>query len=487
MNNIYTELATSIPRQISNPHQDVSVLIPFHHLRFPLILLKCMREPLERESWRLAISLDLQMSSLNSNDQQFSPLLAEVFFACRYHTAPLIHPEYYNQNRDNSIGNHLKVVIGCLLSARNCINSPLYNVPHKTQLRQLSYYRDRCTDQIDQLMQLDSPPLSLSLLLLTLAFTHVYLMNARKGWLLMATARAYLQHHMDEYFDAIMDKDGPTNPELETFKLALRVCGKADDNISYLTQNRPTQRMVSFDEMLLVPKPVLGDHPLRHAIVKHSFLWCLMARRSNSRIASSIQFTNSIRTVNWETIRQTNSDFTAWYIGLPSELKIGDNPFDIVNMEIPQDLDTSILSLQLAYYSEWIWVYGNIYDPNTSSNLSIDEAIFAELTYMVFLASLSMVKVAEFLHEVEMCQIEFHRLLFACEPLLYLAKSTDSHIAYESERALKKALTVLKSVLQHNLFSPIGKDQQENGNPIAFGQRFIVRLKAFFSEYNMHF
>ncbi|KAI8583043.1 hypothetical protein K450DRAFT_291109 [Umbelopsis ramanniana AG] len=451
------------------------------------MLLKCIRESLEGASRRRAISLDLQMSEINSNHQQFSPRLAEVFFTCRYYTAPSIHPAYYNQNQDNSIGHQLKVVMGCLLLGRSCINSPLYNLPQKTHLRLLSYYMDRCTEQIDQLMQLDSPPLTLSLSLLTLAVTHVNLMDARKGWLLMATARAYLHNHMDDYFDAIMDKTGPTNPELETYKLMLLLCGKADVNISYLVQNGPAQSIFSFDEMLLVPKPVIGDNPLHHAIVKQSFLFDLMARRSNSRIDSSIQCSNSIRTAKWKAITQTNSDFTAWYIGLPSELKIGDKPFDIVNMEIPEDLDTSIACLQLTYYSEWVWVYGNVYNPDTSSNPSKDEATFLESTHMIFLASLSMVKVSEFLHKVEMCKIEYHRLLFACEPLLYLAKSTDSHIAYESEKALKKAVSILKSLLQHNLFSPICKVHQENGNSIAFGQRLIGRLNALFSEYNMQF
>ncbi|CAO3676698.1 unnamed protein product [Umbelopsis ramanniana] len=448
---------------------------------------KCLKEPLERESWRLAISLDLQMSALNSNQQQFTPILAEVFFACRYHTAPLIHPDYYNQNQDKAIGNHLKVVIGCLLAGRNCIKSPLYDLPRKTQLRQLSYYMGRCTEQIDQLMMLDSPPLSLSLLLLTLSFTNVYLMNARKAWLLMATARTYLLNHMEEFFDAIMDKDGPTNSELETYKLALHLCATADEKISYIAQNHPAQSLIGFDEMLLLPKPVLGDNPLRYSIAKQSFLWYLTARRSNFNIDSSTQFTGSTRVVNWDTIRQTNSNFTTWYISLPSELKIGDNPFDIIGMDIPQDLDTSVASLQLAYYSEWCWVYGNVLSPNTSSEPSTNEASFIELKHMVLLASLSMVKVCEFLHKVEMCKIEYHRLLFACEPLLYLAKSTDSYIAYESEMALKKALTVLKSLLQHNLFSPIARDQQENGNPIAFGQRLIERLNTLLSEYNMQF
>ncbi|KAG2188473.1 hypothetical protein INT44_001226 [Umbelopsis vinacea] len=346
---------------------------------------------------------------------------------------------------------------------------------------------DRCTEQIDHLMLLDSPPLTLALSLLALAVTHTNLMDARKGWLLMATARAYLHHHMDDYIDAIMDKMGPTNPELETYKLALLLCGNADEQISYLVENRPAQSVFSFDEMLLVPKPVLGDNPLRHTIVKQSFLWRLMTRRSNSRISSSIQVKNSIQTVKWEAIRQANSDFTAWYIGLPSELKIGDKPFDIINMEIPQDLDTSIVTLQLSYYSEWIWVYGHVYNPDTISNPSTDEKSLVELTHMTFLASLSIVKISEFLHNVEMCKIEFHRLLFACEPLLYLAKSADSHIAYESERALKKAIIVFKSLLQHNLFSPISKEYQVDGNPIAFGERLIERLNTLFSEYNMQF
>lgn len=446
-----------------------------------------MKEPLERESWRQAISLDLQMSALNSNQQLFEPVLAEIYFACRYYTAPLIHPEYYNQNQDTPIGNHLKAVIGCLLAGRNCIKSPLYDLPRKSQLRQLSYYMSLCTEQIDHLMMLDSPPLSLSLLLLTLACTNVHLMNPRKAWLLMATARTYLLNHMEEFFDAIKDIDGPSNPELETYKVALHLCAIADEKISFIAQNRPAQSIISFDEMLLLPKPVLGDDPLRHSITKQSFLWYLTARRSNRNIASSTQFIGSTRMVNWDAIRQTNRDFTSWYVRLPSELKIGDHPFDIIGMDIPQDLDTSVASLQVAYYSEWCWVYGNVLDPNTSPEPSTNEASIMELKHMAFLASLSIVKVCEFLHRVEMCKIQYYRLLFACEPLLYLAKSTDLHVAYESEMALKKALAILKSLLRHNLFSPIARDQQENGHPIAFGQRLVERLNTLLSEYDISF
>jgi hypothetical protein len=241
------------------------------------------------------------------------------------------------------------------------------------------------------------------------------------------------------------------------------------------------------DDMLLMPKPVLGDNALQHAIIKQSYLFERIRRRCNARIASSVQFTDSIRTLDWNTLRQINSDFTAWYIGLPSEFKIGDKPFDFIKMDIPQDFDSSIASLLLTYYGEWVSVYGNTLGAEIKSYSPVDEATLAELTNITFLAAMSVVKVAEFLSRVEMCKIEFYWLLFASEPLLHLAKSTDTYFANEARQALQKTLVILKTLLKDNLFSPIFHNLPLEGDRIALGQKLVERISHLFSSYGIDF
>lgn len=373
------------------------------------------------------------------------------------------------------------------MSLRYCIKSPFFYLSQDAQAEQASYYMYRCNEVVEEMMLSDNPPLSLPLLLLTLSAGQLMLQNLRRSWLLLATARAYLQQYMAVYIDAIKDKDGPTNPELETYKLALHSYKKSDDQVSYLLQNHTVQRIVSFDEMLLIPKPISGEDSLRHAVVKQSFLWDLMKNRSNSWVQSSVQLTNSIMTVNWKTITQINRDFTAWYAGLPPELKIGDKPFDILKVDVPSDLDPGMAALLLAYYGEWTSLYGNTFIPDTDSTSSGDEAIILESTQITFLACMSVVKITEYLSKVEMCKIEFYWLLFACEPLLLLAKSSDAYFANEARQGLHKMLTILKILLKHNLFYSVYSNTPGNGDPIVLGQRLVERISNLFLAYGLKF
>ncbi|KAI8583042.1 hypothetical protein K450DRAFT_297264 [Umbelopsis ramanniana AG] len=488
LNRVYLEFASNIPRQFSDPQQESSVFIPFPHRRFPQALVQYVREYLNSESLRQSVKMYSQISALKSCNQQITPLLEQCYFSCGDPLARLIHPEFYRQNRDNSIGNHLRLAIGCSMSLRYCIKSPFFHLPQSAQADQASYYMGRCNEVMEELMLSDDPPLSLPLLLLTLSSGHLMLQNVRKSWLLLATARAYLQQRMNIYIHYIKNKDGPTNPELETYKLALHSCKKSDEQVSFLLQNSGAQRIVSFDEILLMPKPVLGENALRHALVKQSFLWDLLKTRSSSWIESSVQFTDSIRTVNWKTIRQINSEFTAWYIGLPSELKIGDKPFDIVKMDIPQGLDAGIASLLLTYYGEWTTVYTSTLNPNTNSDSSTDKATLVESTHITFLAAMSVIKIAEFLSRVEMCKIEFYWLLFACEPLMLLAKSPDVYFASQAREGLQKMLMILKTLLKHNLFYSVYNHHiTGDGDPMALGQRLVERISNLFSTYGMKF
>lgn len=487
LNRLYLEFATNIPRQFSGPQQEASLYIPFRHRRFPLALVQYVREYLNNESLRQNVKMYLQMSTFKSCNEDITPILEQCYFSCGHSVAPLIHPEYYNQNRDNSIGKHLRLLIGCSMSLRYCIKSPIFYLSQDAQADQASYYMGRCNEVVEEMMLLDNPPLSLPLLMLELSAGHLMLQNLRRSWLLLATARAYLQQYMVVYIDAIKDKDGPTNPELETYKLALHSCKKSDDQVSFLLHNHTVQGIVSFDEMLLMPKPVLGEDSLRHAVVKQSFLWDLMKNRSNSWVKSSVQLTDSIMTVNWKTIKQINRDFTAWYAGLPPELKIGDEPFDILKIDIPHDLDPGIANLLLAYYGEWTSLYGNTFIPGADSDSSTDEATLLESTHITFLASMSVVKIAEYLSRVEICKIEFYWLLFACEPLLFLAKSSDAYFASEARQGLQKMLAILKTLLKHNLFYSVYNNIPGNGDPIALGQRLVERISNLFLAYGMQF
>ncbi|KAH8556556.1 hypothetical protein BGW37DRAFT_473100 [Umbelopsis sp. PMI_123] len=487
INQIYLEFGTNIPRQFSHPRQETSILIPIKQRHFPQMLLQCVREYLDEETVGIIIGFDLRMAPLNSYHQQITPLLVQAYFNCRHTMAPLLHPEYYNQSRFNTIGNHLRLMIACTMCFRNCVNSPFFYLPPKVQVDHVAYYIGCCTDQIEELMLLDNPPLSLSLLLLTLASTYLMLQNPRKSWLLLATARAYLQQHLNDYIDSIMDRDGPSTAELETYKFALIFCRKQDEHVSYIVQDRPSVNIVNLDPELLVPKLVLGDDPMQYAIIKQSTLWDFLKSHANNWIASSVIITDSIRTVNWNTLKKINSEFTAWYVNLPHELKIGDKPFDIAKMDIPENFNTSIACLQLTYYGEWVTVYGNTLNPDITSDSLVDEATLVESTQIVFLASLSVVKVAEFLSRVEMCKIEFYWLLFACEPLLYLCKSTNSHFASEARQALQKALIVLKALLKHNLFLPAINNVQLTENPIMLGQKLVERISNLFSPYGIQF
>lgn len=484
---MHLEFATNIPRQVSHPQQETALYIPFQHRHFPDVLVQYIREYSNRDSLRRMVGAELRISSIHSYHQQINPSLVQSYFNCRHTMAPLLHPEYYNQNQHNLIGKHLRVVIGCAMSLRYCIKSPFFYLPPDAQVNQASYYIGRCNDLVEELMLLDNPPLSLPLLLLTLSSTHIMFQNARKSWLLLATARAYLQQYMNDYIDALKDKDGPSNPELETYKFALHLCEKSDEQISYIVGNRPAQKSFDMDNMLLMPKPVLGDNALQHAVVKQSYLFEHIRRRCNSRIASSVQFTDSIRTLDWNTLRQINSDFTAWYIGLPPEFKIGDKPFAIIKMDIPQDFDASVASLLLTYYGEWVSVYGNTLGADFKSYSPVDEATLAELTNITFLAAMSVTKVTEFLSRVEMCKIEFHWLLFASEPLLHLAKSMDAYFANEARQALQKTLLILKKILKDNLFSPIFHNLPMEGDCIALGQKLVERISHLFSSYGIDF
>ncbi|KAI8583041.1 hypothetical protein K450DRAFT_277534 [Umbelopsis ramanniana AG] len=487
LNRLHLEFSTNVPRHFLHPQQEESLYIPFRHRRFPNLLVQYVREYSDRKTLRRMVDAELRMSSITSFHQQITPSLVQSYFNCRHTKTPLLHPEYYNQNQHNSIGHHLRLMIGCSMSLRYCIKYPFFYLPRNLQASQASYYIDRCNDLVEELMLLDHPPLTLPLLLLTLSSTYMMFQNARRSWLLIATARAYLQQHMNDFMDALMDKDGPSNPELETYKLALHLCEKLDQNISYIVENRPAQKIVNMDDMLLMPKPVLGENTLQHTILKQAFLFEIIRRRCNSRIASSIQLTNSIRTLSWSTLRQINSDFTAWYTELPPELKIGDNPFDIVKMDIPEDMDPSIAPLLMIYYSEWISVYGNTLNPEMNSDISMDEATSVESTHITFLAAMAVVKINEFLSRVEICKIEFYWLLFASEPLLHLAKSTDAYFANEARQALQKTLIILKTLLKNNLFSPVLYNLPMDGDHIAIGERLVERISNLFSSYGIEF
>ncbi|KAG2188469.1 hypothetical protein INT44_001222 [Umbelopsis vinacea] len=486
LNRLQFEFSTNIPKQFLNPQQETSLYIPFPHRRFPIELVQYAREYSNRKSWREMVGAGLQMS-ISSYHQQITPSLLQSYLNCKHAIAPLLHPEYYNQNEHNSIGHHLRVMIGYSMSFRHCIKSPFFYLPLDAQADQAFYYMGRCNELVEELMLLDDPPLTLPLLLLTLSSTYIMFQNARRSWLLLATARAYLQQHMRHFMDALMDKDGPSNPELETYKFALHSCEAADRHLSSIVDNSPAQRIVSIDEMLLMPKPILGGNTLQDAIVKQAFVFDLIRRRCDSRITSSIQLTNSVRTLSWATLREMNSDFTAWYTGLPPELKIGDNPFDIVKMDIPENLDPSIAALLSTYYHEWISVYASTLNPEINVDSLVDEATPVESTHITFLAAMSVVKMTEFLSRVEMCKIEFHWLLFASEPLLHLAKSRDTYFATEARKALHTTLGILKILFKENLFFPGFYHSPTHGGHSALIQSLVERISNLFSSYGIDF
>lgn len=180
------------------------------------------------------------------------------------------------------------------MSLRYCIKSPSFYLPPDAQVNQALYYVSRCHDLVEESMLLNNPPLSLPLLLLTFSSTHIMFQNVRKSWLLVITARSYLQQYMDDHIDALKDIDNPTNPEVETYKFALLLCEKLDEQTSYILGNRPAQRIADMDDILLIPKSVSGDDALQHAVLKESYLFECIRRRCHSRIASRVQFTDSI-------------------------------------------------------------------------------------------------------------------------------------------------------------------------------------------------
>lgn len=145
-------------------------------------------------------------------------------------------------------------------------------------------------------------------------------------------------------------------------------------------------------------------------------------------------------------------------------------------MDIPQDLDANIASLLLTYYVEWVLVYGNTVGAELKFDSPVDEATLAELTNITFLAAMSVVKFTEFLSRLEMCKINFYWLLFASEPLLHLAESTDAYLANEARQALQKTLVIFKTLLKDKLFSPNFHNLQLEGNRIVLGQGLVERI-----------
>jgi hypothetical protein len=347
-----------------------------------------------------------------------------------------------------------------------------------------AYHISACTEQVEEMMLLDYPPLSLPILLLALASTHLIHQNVRKAWLLVATARAYLQQLLPSYIEALSQKNSSSTPELETYKYAVHFCKTSDDHLTAIMQSPWTPAILNIDPELLLPQRLEGDDPTQHSLIMYTLSWENLKNRANSWICVNQTTTGTIRTINWKIVKEINNEFSTWYRRLPNELKIGDNPFDISAMDLPRDLDVGICALNLQYYGEWMSFYGCFLYANISEPTD-DEGTLTECKQIVFLASQAIVKLAQQMAQVEICRIEFYWILFVCEPLLLLVNSSDQHIASESRKALYSSVKILKAVMAYSYSFPssIGEDNYQ----IALVSKLIDRIAGLFSSYGIQF
>lgn len=399
-----------------------------------------------------------------------------------------MHQEYYHQNVGNSIGAQLNLAIGCLTSVRNCVHSPFRKLPQYSLLEQASYFIVTCTEQVEEMMLLDQPPLTLPMLLLALSTSYLVLQNPQKAWLLTSTARAYLQQCLSKYITSLSDRNMPSNAEVETYKFAIHYCKRADDHLTSIIHGRTSPpQILNIDPELLLPKMLENDDPVQNSIQIEAYSWETLKNRAQSWLYSTHQQNGQDKTVDWKNVKDVNNLFSAWYRRLPRKLKIGDNPFDINAMEIPNDLHVGVCALNLQYYGEWVSVYGNFLSSENAAEASDDEATVAECKHIAFLASQAIIKIAQHMTVAESCRIEFYWILFACEPLLHLINASDQHIANESRKTLQSALTILKAVMQHTFFYPNVKLGRDNDYPITLMHRLRDRITGLFSAYGIQF
>ena len=248
--------------------------------QFPAALVQVLRETLDVETTMQNQSLVIRTPSFIGNNPLLISSLVHAYFTCHNCIQPLIHQQYYDANLRNSTGYQLTIAIACVMSVRNCGHTNLSNLSQTAHLELINYFTAIATEQVQEMMLLDNPPLTFPILLICLASAYVVVQKMKKARLLIFPARAYLQQHAGEYIRISPGIDIPSNPEIETYKYAVHCCKTLDDQLSCVVEGRRTPEVLNIEQKYLIPALLEGDDTLQHLVNVETLSWHTMVQKA---------------------------------------------------------------------------------------------------------------------------------------------------------------------------------------------------------------
>jgi hypothetical protein len=485
VNTSYVRLLGKTPRNLTDRRPEPLQAIRVEKRYFHTAIIRVVREAAEIETSTMPFNDAMRSLNVFTTYPSLMLSLADEFFQCRNLQSPIIHREYYNCHRNTTIGKHLNVAIGCMMSIRGCNHSHLTSLPQDMLIELRNYYIAAGTGLVQDMMMMENPPLSFCILLLCLASANMHLQKMRKAWLLACPARTYLQQQMSRYLDTSLESHGTSNPEIETYKRVLHYCQKLEYRLGAILNAFPAAEIINIDPIFTLPTKLGGDSEVEHLAFIEQLSWGRLVGEANKWLAYHESINGSVKSVNWKAVNRVGNEFYQWYLRLPAPLQIGEKPFDINFMDIPKDIADSVCTLQLSYYGEWMDVYSNFLSYN---NVSKDEEMLIESKKFAFSASRAIIKLAHHLAQNALCRIEFFWILFACEPLLHLLNANDKYIVEESRNTLQIARDLLRVLLSSSVSmngAEFGHDNNATEQYIA--NNIAKEVAMMFSSHGLQF